>query len=540
MFSMTRRSRIILLLSSLLLLGSCASTGPVTREELVQKGRDYLLLLQQSGHQAAKPATATPTPAANTTATPTATSSSDTPDAPQDSLPAAWTLEAAVERALSEHVDYRISQLESALATGNRKLATMDLLPKLVAQAGYQKRSAEERVTSADKESVDSRLLLEWDVLDFSVAALRRREMADQERAAEENRRRVAQLTVRDVTYAWYQALAWQALAPEVTALRADVDAALRQSDEIVAQRLGNLMQAVEYRHALLLVLRRIDQLTLQLDQARDELARLLHLPAGVVPVVDPAGSADDEAFDTALAGQVALWQGAAMLHRPEMRQALYESRQQRTSAMRRMMEVVPRLLLRTGRYRDENAFLTNRTWNQDSVQLSMDLLRLAAIPGLRRNLALSRELADLREQAMAAAVLSQVSMAAKAVTRQQSSWCLSRSLLAVDRERSALLEARSRTASLDSLSWLRSRLDSLLMRTEAGQQRAEWRQARLMLLQSAGLLEVPAGETDAGDVLSSMLGVRLSPAVREELARVAADFGMSPPGDDGQSGCGS
>lgn len=510
MFSMPRRTRILPLFLTLLFLGACASTGPMTRDELVQKGREYLQSEKQE-------ATA------------------------RDPLPGAWTLEAAVERALSAHLDFRISQLESALATGNRKLATVDLLPKLVGQAGYQRRSAQEIVTSADRESVDSRLFLEWDVLDFSVAYLRRREMADQERAAEENRRRVAQLTIRDVTYAWYQAVAWQTLAPEVEALRADVDEALRQSDEIVAQRLGNTLQAVEYRQALLLVLRRIDQLTLQLDQARDELARLLHLPAGAPLVVDPAAMPDDESFDTALAGQVALWQAAAMLHRPELKQALYESRQQRTSAMRRMMEAVPRLLLRAGRYRDDNVFLTNRSWKQDNVQLSLDLMRLASLPGLRRNLALSRELADLREQAMAAAVLSQVSMAAKAVTRQQNSLCLSSGLLAVDRERSALLEARSRAASLDSLTWLRARLDSLLLRTEASLQRAEWRQARLMLLQSAGLLEVPAGEADAeGAGLSSMLGVRLSPAVREELARVAEDFGMAPPGDDGQSGCGS
>src|SRR5690606_38693596 len=157
-----------------------------------------------------------------------------------------------------------------------------------------------------------------WDMLDFSVAYLRRRELASQELAAAENRRKVAQLTVLDVTHAWQQIQIWQTLAPELDALRGEVTEALRQSDEIVRLRLGNTIQAVEYRSALLLVLRRIDAVNLQLDQARDRLAQMLHLPPGHALQVDAASLPLPSGIAGLDISRRDLWQAAAFVHRPE------------------------------------------------------------------------------------------------------------------------------------------------------------------------------------------------------------------------------
>lgn len=483
------------------LLASCAAPRQLERPELVSKGRDYLA----------------------------STASAAT------GLPDNWTLEAAVQRALVAHVDYRVSLLEQALATGNRKLATMDMLPQVVAQAGYQRRDTAEASTSTDRETSDSHLYLGWDMLDFAVAYLRRRELASQELAAAENRRRVAQLTVLDVAHAWHQVQVWQTLTPELDALREEVSEALRQSDEIMRLRLGDTMQAVEYRSALLLVLRRIDAVNLQLDQARDRLAQLLHLPPGHVPQVDATGMPLPSGIAGLDASRRDLWQAAAFVHRPEFRQALYDSRAQNTGAVRRLVEMLPRAVFRTGTYRDNNSFLANQEWEQSSAQLSFDIMRLASLPGLRHNLRLSRELSDLREQAVSSAVMSQVSMSIKAYERRLNSWCLNSNLLEVDRQRSALLDARSRVAAIDNLSRLRARLDSLLLRTEAGLELAELHRARMMLLHSAGLLDVPEEADDAtmSEFLGTLLGGPLGSAVGDELRQVAGDFELPPPAAD-------
>lgn len=114
-----RASRILAISTAVVLLAACASPKPLKREELVEEGRDYL---------ARRTAEA-------------------------GSLPPGWTLDAAVRRALTSHLDYRISRLEAAIATGNRKLASLDMLPQLVAEAGYRQRS---NVQASVSESVDT------------------------------------------------------------------------------------------------------------------------------------------------------------------------------------------------------------------------------------------------------------------------------------------------------------------------------------------------------------------------------------------------
>lgn len=479
-------------------LVACAAPKPLARDQLVTQGRDYL--------------------------------ARRTADAAE--FPAAWTLDAAVRRALVSNVDYRISRLEATLATGNRKLASLDMLPQLMAEAGYQNRTTTEVSTASDDESVDAQLYLSFDVIDFSMAWLRARELGDQALMAEENRRRVVQMTIRDVAYAWYQARAYAELAPEFVALREQVNTALQQSDEIVRQRLGNPLQAVEYRSALLLLLRRIDSVSLQLDQSRDELARLLHLPAGVEPAIDPAGAPSLENLASLPPLASELWQAAALVNRPELRQTRYEARSMRTAAKRRLLEVFPRLLFRYGSNYDSNNYLSSNEWDQGSAQLSMNLMKLASVPGLRRNLKLNRALADLREEAMAGAVLSQVSIAGKAYERSRSSWCFSKSLLAVNERRSELLGARSQAAAIDNLSYIRARLDALLLRTESALQFAELQKARMTLVQSVGLLDVPADldQEATSAALTALVSGELSAPARAELQTVAGEFELPAP----------
>ncbi|MFZ5755733.1 MAG: TolC family protein [Pseudomonadota bacterium] len=518
-----RASRILAISTAVVLLAACASPKPLKREELVEEGRDYL---------ARRTAEA-------------------------GSLPPGWTLDAAVRRALTSHLDYRISRLEAAIATGNRKLASLDMLPQLVAEAGYRQRSnvqasVSESVdtgnvslvpsTSSEQDSTDAQLYLNWDVVDFSMAYLRSRELGDTELAAEENRRRAVQATIRDVAYAWYQARAWQDLAPDLEALRGEVDAALKQSEEIVRQRLGDPLQAVEYRSALLLVLRRIDSVTLQLDQSRDELARILHLPAGAPVLVDPAGAPDMNTLTGLPSADVRLWQSAALVNRPEMRKTIYEARANNRAARRQMLGVFPHLSFRYGANYDSNSFLVNNNWEQGSAQLSWNILKLASIPGLRRDLRMNRELGQMRTEAMSAAVLSQVSIADKAYRRNMSSWCFSKSLFDLNQRRSELLGARSQAAAIDRLSLIRAQLDSLLLRTETGLQFAEYQKARMTLLESAGLLDIPEElQGEAFDrALTALIAGNDSGPVRSELERVASEFELSAPpaGSSTANGC--
>lgn len=495
---MRLRTRFFAILTVFTTLAACSTPAPLGRDELVDAARHYL----------------------------------DARRAESPSLEAPWTLHSAIRRALSSDLEFRVSRLEAAIATGDARLANISLLPGLVADAGYRVRSVNEPRTSIDKESVDGGLSVSWNVLDFGTAYFHRRELADKAHQADEARRRVMQGMIRDVVHQWYQVRAWQQLAPELDGLRQEVNDSLHQSDEVVRQRLGDPVKAVEYRSALLLVLRRLDTLALQLDQARDQLAQTLHLPPGVTLQVAEADGADASVPPALPAFDTAYWQSAALLHRPEMRMTRYEGRAAQTAARRRMLDAFPGLMLRYGSQYDGNAYLSTSQWEQGSASLSWNLMRLAAVPGLRRNAKLTKELAQAREEAMSAAVLAQVSIAGKAYARNRNTWCLSKSLLDLDDRRRELLAARSEVAAMDRLSYVRARLDSALLRTESSLQFAELEKSRLGLLQSAGLLELPSdGDAAALDgALDALLRADAPDVLAGELKRVGEEFALPAP----------
>lgn len=532
------RMRLPLLLSLILLAAGCTTPKALTRAELIEKGK--LSLIDSSmagGAESVEPQAVCDVVAWGGWC--------------EDSgqLPAAWTLERALMYALENNVQFRIAALETAIATGNRKLASLDMLPGLVAEAGYSKRSnilasvSEDVVTgnvslaastSSDQESNNAQLYFGWSSLDFGLAFLRSREFGEQALMAEENRRRVMQATVRDVAYAWWQAEAYQQMQPELERMRADITEALSQSEDIVRQRLGNAMQAVEYRSALLLVLRRLDSLSLRLDQSRDELARLLHLPPGLE--VHVAAAVGDDFNPPALPDiDLRYWQSAAMLNRPEVRQAHYESRATNIAAHRRLLELFPRLLLNFGTHRDSNSYLVNDRWQQGSAQLSWNMMKLASVPGMRRDARMNRELARLREEAQAAAVLSQVAIAGKAYERNRHGWCLSKALLTLNERKSELLDARSAAASMDRLTLTRAQLETLLLRTESALQFAEYQHARLTMLLSAGLLDLPVtdGPAMAQTALHHWLRSGTDADMLAELRQTGTDFGLPELPDD-------
>lgn len=140
----------------------------------------------------------------------------------------------AVARALKYNLDYRLKLMESALAADLRDVSSHEMLPRLVASAGYAGRNNDSGGTSIGIEDrqqslrastseeryrdIDS-LGLSWSLLDFGVAYYRTQQKTDQIMMAEERRRKVAQNVLQDVRNAYWRALAAQRLMPEVDQL---------------------------------------------------------------------------------------------------------------------------------------------------------------------------------------------------------------------------------------------------------------------------------------------------------------------------------
>ena len=134
--------------------------------------------------------------------------------AEQEPVTGAITFHEAAARALKYNLDYKLKLMESALSRSLHDVSTYEMLPRVVAGAGYAWRNNDSGGTSVgiedgqvslrpstsqERERTLSNLTFSWSVLDFGVSYYRAQQKADQVLMAEERRRKVAQNVLQDV-----------------------------------------------------------------------------------------------------------------------------------------------------------------------------------------------------------------------------------------------------------------------------------------------------------------------------------------------------
>ena len=216
--------------------------------------------------------------------------------ADQEPVTAPITFHEASARALKYNLDYRLKLLENALSKNLADVSSYEMLPRLVAGAGYANRNndsggrsigIEDRVeslrpsTSQERDRALANLTFSWNALDFGVSYYRAQQKADQFLMAEERRRKVAQNVLQDVRNSYWRALGAQKLIGRVDDLLARVNTALANAKEVEAKGLMPRAQVLSYQRALLdavslLTLRRQD-----LELARAELNALMSVAPG-------------------------------------------------------------------------------------------------------------------------------------------------------------------------------------------------------------------------------------------------------------------
>ncbi|WP_256354685.1 TolC family protein [Variovorax sp. dw_308] len=330
----------------------------------------------------------------------------------------------AAARALKYNLDYRLKLMESALATNLRDVSSYEMLPRLVASAGHLGRNndsggtsigIEDRQVSLRASTSEERyryigsLGLSWSTLDFSIAYYRTAQKADQIMMAEERRRKVAQNVLQDVRNAYWRALGAQRLLPQVDGLLARTNDALRQAREAQDKGLLPRQEILAYQRALLdsvslLTIRRQD---LEFSQA--ELRALMSLPANapmqLVDVPNPV-------LPT-LGPDVGQLEELALVRRPEIMEEWYRKRANERDIDIAKAQLWPNVSLNVGRNYDSNAYLYNNYWNATGIDVSINLLKLLALPSLNATQQSQRETDDSRRIALSMAVLTQVRVGA-------------------------------------------------------------------------------------------------------------------------------
>jgi len=338
----------------------------------------------------------------------------------QEPVSAPITFYEAAARALKYNLDYRLKLMESALASDLRDVSSHEMLPRLVASAGYAGRNndsggtsigIEDRQVSLRASTSEERyrelygLGMSWSLLDFGVAYYRTQQKSDQILMAEERRRKVAQNVLQDVRNAYWRALGAQRLLPEVDKLLMRTHTALTSAREAETRGLLPRQEILAYQRALLdsiylLTVRRQD-----LEFAQAELSALMSLPPGAKMVL---ADMPDPPLPEVRQSMAQLEQ-LSLEHRPEIMEEWYRKRVNQKDLDIAKAQLWPNVSVDFGYRYDSNKYLYNNDWNATGLQVSMNLIRLLQLPSLNAAQKSQSETDDTRRVALSMAILTQV-----------------------------------------------------------------------------------------------------------------------------------
>ncbi len=338
----------------------------------------------------------------------------------QEPISAPLTFHEATARALKYNLDYRLKLMENALSQNLHDVSQHEMLPRLVAGAGYVWRNndsggtsigIEDRQeslrasTSQERERYLGNLTFSWSALDFGVSYYRAQQKADQVLMSEERRRKVAQTVIQDVRNSYWRALGAQRLVSQVDDLLVRSQRALNKAKQVEQQGLMPQVQVLAYQRALLdavsmLTLRRQD-----LELAKTELAALMSLPPGTQfslaneaeQVLPPVPSNMDEL------------ELIALQNRPEIMEEWYRKRVTANDIKAAKLLLWPNLTVDAGPQWDSNKYNYNNHWTDIGVRMSWNILKLTQYPSLKRAHKTQNATDDMRRMSLSMAVLTQV-----------------------------------------------------------------------------------------------------------------------------------
>ena len=343
----------------------------------------------------------------------------------QEAFERPLTLEEATARAIKYHAEQRQRRMEEAAAAAQLEVSQFDLLPRIVANAGYSTRNNEAfgfgvtpdgTITTTPSAAQEKTIRtgsvgVAWNLLDFGVSYYRAKQLSDQKLIAEERRRKALQTLTHDVRVAWWRAEAAQRLMPEADRLLADIEQAIEKTRLVENSRLLPPVQTATLRRALLDLAQQIALHRQELAQARVELAALVNAPPGIeVRVASPASEAR-EVPD--LTTDIEKLETLALTQRPEMAEEGYRARISADEARKAMVGILPNVSLSVMSNYDSNRFLVNNNWYSLGLNAALNLTKVFSIPAMGRSEEAQKRADDARRQAMAMAVMVQTRIAA-------------------------------------------------------------------------------------------------------------------------------
>lgn len=427
----------------------------------------------------------------------------DAQDIRKDVVPitGALTMDEAMARALKYNLDRRARMMEEALALGQMDVSKFDMLPKIVAQAGYTSRNtarftysspfpSEEPGTAASTSAAASHgtsdLGLTWSLLDVGLGYYGAKQQADRFLIAGEKRRKAMHLLMQDVRTAYWRAASAQLLKADVSKIIALAEEALVDSRKAGAERVRNPLEPLRYQRQLLENLRLLENINQELSSAQVDLASLINAPLNTpiqIATTDLQNISDEMS-------QVPMdkLEETALQSNPDLREQNYNGRIAREETRRTMLRMFPHLSFNYGLKYDSDRYLMNNNWNEVGVQLSFNLMNLFTASSQIKLAEAGVALADQRRMAAQAAVLTQVHLSRLQVLNARSQYDRADAIYATDKRISEVMKNRQMVQAQSKLDLVSTETASVLSLLRRYQALAQVQVAENRMLATLGL----------------------------------------------------
>jgi len=332
------------------------------------------------------------------------------------------TMDEAIARALKYNLDRRTRLMEEALAMNQLDTANLDMLPRVMANAGYSWRDQElitrsvDSVTglpslanpyiSTERSHAAYDLGLTWNMLDFGMSYLTAKQSADRVLIAAERRRKAMHVLIADVRTAFWRTVSAQKLRDDVKRTIDMAEAALADARKVESERLRSPVDTLRYQRQLLENLRLLESIEQELASGRVELAALINAPLEQpFEVVEPQDGAQTGLMEV----PVARLEELAVTQNADLREQFYNGRIAVEETRKTMLRLFPNLSFNYDLRYDTDKYLINNHWNDAGLHLSWNVMNLLSGPAQKRLAEAGVKLADQRRVATQMSVLTQV-----------------------------------------------------------------------------------------------------------------------------------
>lgn len=398
------------------------------------------------------------------------------------------TLDEAIARALKYNLDRRARMMEEALAFGQMEVSKFDMLPKILAQAGYAYRDRarytfsskypdesplstipKDSSTTGERNRQTLDLGLTWSMLDVGLGYYGSKQQADRFLIAGEKRRKAMHLLMQDVRTAYWRAASAQLLKDNVQRIITTAEEALSDSRNVASERVRNPLEALRYQRQLLENLRLLENINHELSSAQVDLAALINAPVG--QTVQIATTNLKNIKDHVSQVSIDRLEAVALQNNPDLREQSYNTRIALEETRRTMLRMFPNLSFNYGAKYDTDRYLLSNHWNEAGVQLSFNLMNLFTADSQMKLAEAGVALANQRRLAAHAAVLTQVHLARLQLLNARLQYERADAIYETDSEIARVMSNRQSVAAqskLDVVSTETASVLSLLRRYQA------------------------------------------------------------------------